>query len=220
MDSSALPSETQIQKLGYHELRTLARKHGLKATGPREEIRERLLKWHAEIGPERNLVGHNVDNEGAASCSASSSGSSTKENVVAPQETTLRKRKAEEMDPEIVPAERQSKRILVDSVVINTDVPPPSPSSKPAQPLPTLLSSLPESPPPSSPNLSPPFPPQCPGIRQQRPLPKWSTMFFTQDPSGWPWTVRPVSDWEKGAADAWSEAEYNRKPDDDSDPEW
>ncbi|KAH8110580.1 hypothetical protein DFH11DRAFT_1746465 [Phellopilus nigrolimitatus] len=50
MDSSAFPSEAQIKKLGYHELRTLARVHGLTATGKREEIRERLLQWRAEFG--------------------------------------------------------------------------------------------------------------------------------------------------------------------------
>ncbi|KAH8106402.1 hypothetical protein DFH11DRAFT_1239493 [Phellopilus nigrolimitatus] len=193
MDSSAFPSEAQIKGLRYHELRTLARVHGLKATGKQEEIRERLLQWRAEFGPECNLVGHDVDNEGAAS----SSGSSTKENVGA-QETTARKRKAEEIHSEKdAPAAHQSKKILVDSNVINTDVPPSPSPSQPAQPHPTLLSSLPETPLPSSTIPSPPLPLQCPGI-PQHPLQTWDTMFFIQDPDGCPEIVRPVSDWQKG----------------------
>ncbi|KAH8115203.1 hypothetical protein DFH11DRAFT_1726070 [Phellopilus nigrolimitatus] len=198
MDSSALPSEAHIKGLEYHALRTLARVHGLKATGPREQIRERLLKWRAEIVPEHNPVGHSTDNEGAAPCSASGSGTTTKENSgAAPKRSTARKRKAEEIDSENAPAAHQSKKILVDSNVINTDVPlSPSPS-QPAQPHSTLLSSLPETPLPSSPILSPPFPLQCPGI-PQHPLQTWDTMFFIQDPDGCPEIVRPVSDWQKG----------------------
>ncbi|KAH8115232.1 hypothetical protein DFH11DRAFT_1726103 [Phellopilus nigrolimitatus] len=179
MHSSALPSEAHIKGLEYHALRTLARIHGLTATGKREEIRERLLQWRAEFG-----LKDSVDAHVQGSDSSSGSGGS-KENVGGmPQEPTARKRKAEELATDKdVPEERQRKRILVDSVVINTDVlPSPSPS-QPAQPLPTLLSSLPETPLPSSPILSPPFPLQCPGI-PQHPLQTWDTMFFIQDPDG------------------------------------
>ncbi|KAH8115183.1 hypothetical protein DFH11DRAFT_1543293 [Phellopilus nigrolimitatus] len=182
MDSSALPSEAHIKGLEYHALRTLARVHGLKATGPREQIRERLLKWRAEIVPEHNPVGHSADNEGAAPCSASGSGTATKENSgAAPKRSTARKRKAEEIDSENAPAAHQSKKILVDSNVINTDVPPSPSPSQPAQPHSTLLSSLPETPLPSSTIPSPPLPLQCPGI-PQHPLQTWDTMFFIQDP--------------------------------------
>ncbi|KAH8115226.1 hypothetical protein DFH11DRAFT_92018 [Phellopilus nigrolimitatus] len=192
MHSSALPSEAHIKGLEYHALRTLARVHGFTATGKREEIRERLLQWRAEFG-----LKDSVDAHVQGSDSNSRSGGS-KENVGGmPQEPTARKRKAEELATDNVPAERQRKRILVDSVVINTDVlPSPSPS-QPAQPLPTLLSSLPETPLPSSPILSPLFPLQCPGI-PQHPLQTWDTMFFIQDPDGCLGIVRPVSDWQKG----------------------
>ncbi|KAH8115200.1 hypothetical protein DFH11DRAFT_1758901 [Phellopilus nigrolimitatus] len=124
MDSSALPSEAHIKGLEYHALRTLARVHGLKATGPREQIRERLLKWRAEIVPEHNPVYHSADNEGAAPCSASGSGTATKENSgAAPKRSTARKRKAEEIDSETGAATSNTADILAGdaaAVIANT----------------------------------------------------------------------------------------------------
>ncbi|KAH8115187.1 hypothetical protein DFH11DRAFT_89595 [Phellopilus nigrolimitatus] len=148
MDSSALPSYVQNKELGYYESRTLAREQGLKVTGRLEQILERLLKLQAETGPAHNLDGHS---SGAAPCSASGSGTATKENIgTTPQESTARKRKEEEIESETA---RQSRKILVDSNVINTDVPLLPPSSQPA---PVLF-------------LLPPSPPPSPGARQRPP---------------------------------------------------
>ncbi|KAH8115195.1 hypothetical protein DFH11DRAFT_1726063 [Phellopilus nigrolimitatus] len=120
MDSSTLPSEVQLKELGYHVSRTLAREQGLKVTGRLEQILERLLKLHAKTGPEHDLVGHSADNEGAASCSASDSATATKENIgITPQESTERKRKAEEIEPE------------KDAPTLST--PPPSPPPSPGE---------------------------------------------------------------------------------------
>ncbi|KAH8105708.1 hypothetical protein DFH11DRAFT_1733081 [Phellopilus nigrolimitatus] len=182
MDSSTLPSEAQIKELAYHELRTLARKHGLKATGLREQIRERLLQWRAEIGFEDN-----IDNYDASSSSESGA---AKENIgIMAQELAAWKRKAEELESDDSrPVLHPNKRVLVESRISNTDEPspslqslpqqltPPSPSSPPALPSPPPSAPPPSPPPPTLPPLpsSPPLPPTPPSLSsspQSSPLP-------------------------------------------------
>ncbi|KAH8115211.1 hypothetical protein DFH11DRAFT_1877005 [Phellopilus nigrolimitatus] len=210
---AAIPPKGQLKKLKYNTLRTLEKEHGLKAIGPGNEILERLLKRRAEVRLEDNLDDHDKNVEVADSNSASGSGSASKENPGAmPQVPAVRKRKADEMDPDNdTPILSLKKRILADS---NADAPPPPVPS----PMP-LSSSLPPSPPAKAVTHWIPLPP---GATSTLIIDGRHPIFYIGlhlDPGPWPSPLKPIFDWTIGAATESTEKIYNWVPDGDTDTE-
>ncbi|KAH8115186.1 hypothetical protein DFH11DRAFT_1587513 [Phellopilus nigrolimitatus] len=99
---------------------------------------------------------------------------------------------------------------------------PPLPSSSPLTPPPPSPSSPPQSsllPPP--PSIPPPGATITPILGEGRPICSATTCYAGPylAPDHCPWKLNPVSNWQKGAANESSEAEYNDASEDNTDTE-